>query len=108
MSICHLKLEGQLALPTLLIQVGPDKRSRKHVACAGAGGQTPKEQATAICGMQAGRPAQEGAIANGDDNQWHKLPKTKGKKAKGKGQKADATMLGFKAGINYNLLEQPE
>ena len=32
----------------------------------------------------------------------------KGAKKKGKGRKADATMLGFAAGLDYNAFERPE
>ena len=58
---------------------------RKHpgVTAAGAGG---------------GVPAATG---------WQK-PAAKGAKKKGKGRKADAAMLGFAAGLDYNAFERPE
>ena len=38
---------------------------------------------------------------------WQK-PAAKSAKKKGKGRKADATMLGFAAGLDYNAFERPE
>jgi hypothetical protein len=38
---------------------------------------------------------------------WQK-PSAKSAKKKGKGRKADATMLGFAAGLDYTAFERPE
>ncbi len=64
---------------------------------AAAGGEKVHPGVTAA-GAGGGVPSATG---------WQK-PAAKSAKKKGKGRKADATMLGFAAGLDYNAFERPE
>jgi len=64
----------------------------------GAPGMEKKHPGVTAAGAGGGVPAATG---------WQK-PAAKAAKKKGKGRKADATMLGFAAGLDYNAFERPE
>ena len=63
-----------------------------------APGMEKKHPGVTAAGAGGGVPAATG---------WQK-PAAKGAKKKGKGRKADATMLGFAAGLDYTAFERPE